>query len=400
MSGRFMTGIATVAVAATVGIAPFPLPPVTDPDRRSEPTRDGDSNRSHTQRIPGTDVTFEMVYIPGGEFVMGSPPGEHEYRKDDEGPRMRVEVEPFWMGRFEVTWSEYKRFAEIYEEAARVAQGRDLPAEEFADAVSIPTPPYTMEADVMYPGYRSGPKRPAVNVTQFAAKQYTKWLSRKTGEFYRLPTEAEWEYACRAGTSTAYHFGEDAAMLDEYAWHADNSATEEYPEGTTHPVGQKKPNRWGLHDMHGNAAEWVIDQYAEDWYERQLDGAWAKGRGPLALSWREVIHWPSEEYPRVARGGSWFHFPDELRSAYRIASDPRWKQRDPELPRSIWWHTDAPFVGFRIVRPVNPPESEEERRRWWGADHRRLKAFLRQWSNRGRQVRVDIPLDEESSEAE
>jgi formylglycine-generating enzyme required for sulfatase activity len=170
---------------------------------------------------------------------------------------------------------------------------------------------------------------------------YCKWLSEKTGHFYRLPTEAEWEYACRANTTTAYHFGDDPALLDEYAWHYTNS------NGAYKKVGSKKPNPWGLYDMHGNVAEMTLDQYLPDFYAKAGNGA----VNPWAI--------PKDLYPHVARGGSWDDDPDRLRSAARIPSKPTWKKRDPQIPRSNWWFTDASFVGFRVVRPVKQPTKEE-----------------------------------------
>jgi formylglycine-generating enzyme required for sulfatase activity len=182
---------------------------------------------------------------------------------------------------------------------------------------------------------------PAINMTQYAALGYCKWLTSKTGQFHRLPTEAEWEYACRAGTNTAYSFGDDPSLLDEHAWFYENS------NGTYQKVGNKKPNPWGLHDMHGNVAEWTLDQYLPDYYAfegRSTENPWAV---------------PTTLYPRVVRGGSWDDDPEELRSAARRGSIAKWKQRDPQIPKSNWWQTDAPFLGFRLVRPLKQPTKEE-----------------------------------------
>jgi formylglycine-generating enzyme required for sulfatase activity len=188
---------------------------------------------------------------------------------------------------------------------------------------------------------------PAICMTQHSARTFCKWLSAKTGRYYRLPTEAEWEYACRAGTSTAYHFGDDPSQLEEYAWYYDNS-DEKY-----HRVGQKEPNPWGLHDMHGNVSEWVLDQYIPDFYSQH---AGEVVKDPLAI--------PTKLYPRVVRGGSWDSDPEALRSAARQGSDESWSQQDPQSPKSIWYHTDALGVGFRIVRPLVEPSEEEKAAKW------------------------------------
>jgi formylglycine-generating enzyme required for sulfatase activity len=184
---------------------------------------------------------------------------------------------------------------------------------------------------------------PAICMTQLAAKKYCEWLSAKTGRYYRLPTEAEWEYACRAGTNTAYYFGDDPEALEEHAWYYDNS------EDAYHKVGQKKPNPWGLYDMHGNVAEWCVDQYVPDFYA-QFDDKPADN--PVAVA--------TTLEPRVVRGGSWFDDPELLRSAARRGSNADWKIQDPQLPQSIWYYTDATFVGFRIVRPLVEPTAEEK----------------------------------------
>ena len=189
---------------------------------------------------------------------------------------------------------------------------------------------------------------PAISMTQHAANTYCKWLSAKIGQFYRLPTEAEWEYAARAGTKTPYSFGDDPKKLGEYAWYAENS------DFKYQKVGTKKPNPWGLHDMHGNVIEWCLDQYEAEGYKQFVaataENPWIKATKP---------------YPHVARGGSWDDDPPALRSAARRGSSAAWKQQDPQLPKSIWYHTDAQFLGFRIIRPLKlPPEALELRKYW------------------------------------
>ncbi len=159
-----------------------------------------------------------------------------------------------------------------------------------------------------------------------------------------MPTEAEWEYACRAGTKTAYSFGDDPDTLRDYAWYYDNS------DEAYHKVGQKKPNPWGLYDMHGNVAEWVLDEFIPDYYG-QFESKVAVN--PLAC--------PTKQFPRVVRGGSWNDDPDRCRSAARSRSTPEWQAQDPQVPKSIWFHTDAWHVGFRIIRPLVEPSEREKK---------------------------------------
>ena len=173
-------------------------------------------------------------------------------------------------------------------------------------------------------------RRPATGMSHLAARTYCEWLSARTGRPYRLATEAEWEFACRAGSTTAWSFGDDAAAIDRFAWHKGNS------DGRYHEVGTKEPNAWGLCDMHGNVAEWVLDQYAP---YAPADGV---VEAPLVP--------PAKQYPCVVRGGSWNHGAEWHRSAARLGSGPMWNQRDPQLPQSVWYLTDASFVGFRVVR--------------------------------------------------
>jgi formylglycine-generating enzyme required for sulfatase activity len=295
--------------------------------------------KPYTESIPGTDLKFNLVAIPGGTFKMGSPASEAK-RGEDEGPVHEVKVAPFWMGTHEVTWDEYEQFALSLDYKRKQREKIDLSAqpapEKSADAVTRPTPPY---ADETFGFGRKG--QPAICMTHHAAMEYCRWLSAKTGKTYRLPTEAEWEWACRAGTTTAYSFGDDPAQLAEYAWFVENG---EKP----HPVGKKKPNPWGLYDMHGNVAEWCFDHYAANSYETIAKAGVAD---------RPVVMPDRKEYPYVARGGSWDDDPEMLRSSARKASNPEWSVQDPQRPQSIWWHTDATFVGLRVVRPLEEQEN-------------------------------------------
>ena len=296
--------------------------------------------KPYSEPLEHTDLAMEMVPIRGGKFLMGSPEDEAD-RNDDEGPQREVTVSPFWMGKFEVTWDQYDAWREEIDQLRRkMLSVKAGPRDELVDGVSKPTEEYT---DMSF-GMGKG-DYPAICMTQHAARTFCQWLSAKTGRYYRLPTEAEWEYACRAGTTTAYSFGDDPDDLEDYAWYFDNS-DDQYQE-----VGQKEPNAWGLHDMHGNVAEWVLDQYDEEFYGREQQAI-----DPLNI--------PKTLYPRVVRGGGWDDDPEMLRSAVREASSDDWKEQDPQIPKSIWYHTDALGVGFRVVRPLNEPSAEEKMAKW------------------------------------
>jgi hypothetical protein len=214
--------------------------------------------------------------------------------------------------------------------------------------VTTPTPLYDPSST-----YLAGEEenQPAVTMSQFAARQYTKWLSGITGIEYRLPSEAEWEYAARAGTIAAYSFG-DPEELGRYAWFDENA------DYQTHPVGTKAPNPWGLYDMHGNVAEWTLDEYRAGRYQEL-------GAGPVEAV--EIVLWPTKVFPRVIRGGSWLDLADRLRSAARQKSEEdEWKLTDPNRPFSPWWYTEEPAmgVGLRLVRPLSRMSEETKRRAW------------------------------------
>ena len=298
----------------------------------------------YQEQIEHTEVKLDMLPIPGGTFIMGSPDSEVD-RKEDEGPQHEVDIAPFWMSKYEITWDAYEVW--MFDLDLQMRKFRDIPetvrdkaAEEYQ--LSQPTKPYTdMTFGMGKKGY------PAICMTQLSARTFCNWLSAKTGRYYRLPTEAEWEYACRAGTKTAYNFGDDPDDLDDYAWYYDNS-DEKYQ-----PVGKKKPNAWGLYDMHGNVSEWVLDEYKPALYSSRAEQG---ASNPLIV--------PTKLYPRLVRGGSWDDDPDALRSAARIPSSPEWKKQDPQFPKSIWYHTDALHVGFRIVRPLETPSEEDKKNIW------------------------------------
>jgi formylglycine-generating enzyme required for sulfatase activity len=290
---------------------------------------------SFSQKIPATDITIEMVKIPGGSSIMGSDDSEMD-RSADEGPRHEVRLDAFWMGKYEVTWDLFQLFYKQNQQLFSTLEENTL---KDIDAISRPSPPYE---DPSYGMGKDG--YPAVSMSAYSALVFCKWLSNLTGRFYRLPTEAEWEYAARAGTQTAYSFGNTPDRLDDYAIYHKNS-NNKYAK-----VGSKLPNPWGLFDMHGNVAEWTLDEYRENAYTNN------DGNNPWVVP--TVIH------PRVYRGGSWDDDPAKLRSAARTASNLKQQKRDPQIPKSFWWFTDSNFVGFRLVSPVEQPSPEDQKKFW------------------------------------
>ena len=278
--------------------------------------------------IPNSVVKFSMMPVPAGAFQMGSAAPD---AKADEKPAHTVRLDAFWMQHTEVTWDAYLLF--MFADQAKESGNPD----PIVDALSRPTAPYVEMS--FGRGLRSFP---AISMTQHAANKFAEWLSAKTGEYYRLPTEAEWEYACRAGLAS----GE--GPLDDYAWYAANSPNEAFPKGTYHRTGMKKPNAWGLHDMLGNVMEWTLDQYA-----------------PYTAAAQDNPRVPSTTpYPHAVRGGSWNDPAPRVTCTARVASDPSWKKQDPQIPKSIWYLTDAQWLGFRLARPAKLPSPEEMYKAW------------------------------------
>jgi formylglycine-generating enzyme required for sulfatase activity len=316
--------------------------------------------------IPNTTFSYGMAPVPAGEFLMGSAnqasgtergaevPASGASRgsggsapetsgtskgaifpriKPDEQPQHKVRVDAFWMQTHEVTWDSYLMF--MFADQAMERKNPDA----LVDAQSRPTGPHL---EMSFGRGNNG--FPAISMTQHAANKYAQWLSAKTGEYYRLPTEAEWEYACRAGTTTAI----PPAQLGDYAWFAKNSALPGFTDGTYHKIGTKKPNAWGLYDMLGNVMEWTLDQYAP-YTAAPAENPWVKSTTP---------------YPHAVRGGSWNDDEDRVGCTVRVPSNADWKKQDPQLPKSIWYMTDAQWLGFRLVRPARLPSAEEMYHAW------------------------------------
>lgn len=279
----------------------------------------------YEQTIAKSTVSFKMIPVPAGSFLMGSPEKELG-RQADEGPAIKVNVDSFWIEEHEVTYDEYILF-----------QDETMDSDPRPDGITRPSPPYIDFTLGM--GKTGG--FPANSMSQYAAIMYCKWLYKKTGIFYRLPTEAEWEYACRAGASTAYPFGNDVKELDEYGWYSNNSGNK------YHAIKERKPNAWGLYDMLGNVAEWTLDQYHENYFREVKNDP----QSPFMK--------PAKKNPVTLKGGSFRDEAVALRSAARLPSSPKWNARDPQIPKSKWWNADAPFIGFRVLRPVKQPTRAE-----------------------------------------
>lgn len=304
------------------------------------------SHNDFAETIPGTAVQFNMKAIPGGSFKMGSPEGE-QFREADEGPQKQINISPFFMAEVEVTWDAYMAFYNATAAEGRTTDTEGTRTEEDVDAISGPTPPY-MQPDQNW-GLES---RPAITMRYHAAETFCKWLSQVTGKTYRLPTEAEWEYAARGGTETPFFFegnpkdfgeqgffgklfGKGSDEINNYVVFGDNSkARTEEPD-----VVQANP--FGLKNMLGNVAEYTADWYAEDTYSKLQDGA-KDPKGPAS----------GEEH--VVRGGSFKSSIGEIRSAARShTKSVAWMKTDPQMPKSIWWLSDCNFVGFRVVCEYN-----------------------------------------------
>jgi len=273
-----------------------------------------------------------MVAIPAGIFLMGT---RDESASADESPAHEVRLKAFWMSKCEVPW----KVLWVMRNDARGEAGTNKNARAAKEAAPLAIPfSFTNVPD------RTGNKlesQPIAGLTQYGAERLCLWLSARTGRKYRLPTEAEWEYAARAGTTTARYFGNNDKNIDKYAWFNGKLA-----DGS-HPVGQKKPNAWGLCDMYGNVAEWTLDGWSDDY------------RAILRSKFDPWVPRKPQERFGVVRGGDWTSPPTSLRSAarakhYDFHSDSG--ENEPE-----WYDTsdDGIRVGIRLVSPTEPDKEAE-----------------------------------------
>lgn len=300
--------------------------------------------KNFTENIPKSSISFNMIAIPGGTFEMGSPANE-PFRKEDEGPVKKVEVSPFYMAEIEVSWDEYLTFYAQTATSERTADIKVIKGDTASkvDAISGATPPYGQPDQNWGLG-----QRPAITMSYHSAETYCKWLTFVTGKTYRLPTEAEWEYANRAGTNTPYFFPgdpnkfersglkakffkNDTTVINTYVLYQGNSSAK------TQTPDKVKPNPFGLKNMAGNVAEFCSDWYAPDAYSFLADGV----KDPKG---------PASGTERVIRGGSFLDQASAVRSASRdFTKNEQWLRTDPQMPKSIWWYSDCFNVGFRVV---------------------------------------------------
>ena len=286
------------------------------PQKYTETVADKDGNR----------FGFEMVLIPGGKFQMGSSENEAG-RKADEGPQHEVTLSPFYLCTTETT---LELFLAYYEEMVTPRRVEESDNQD-VDAMTGPTPVY---GDITM---GCSKKNPAMGATWLNAVTYCKWLSNKTGKKYRLPTEAEWEYACRAGTTNIFGFGNDPDQLKDFAWYKDNT------DAKPNEAAKKKPNAWGLYDMLGNVREWVYDFYSPAAYKEAVEKN--QTTNPLG---------PSDGKVHVARSGAYDSNTKELRCAARAYEEDWWRMNDPQMPKSKWWLPQMDFIGFRVARSIEP----------------------------------------------
>jgi len=252
------------------------------PSAAQTPAASGKKPEPFAQTIPGSAVKMEMISIAGGTVKIGNE---------------TVKVKPFFLAKTETPWEVYDAFLASGEPSPPYDQTEFPP-----DAVARPSKSYILpDLGWGHDGY------PAINISFTSATMFCRWLAAESKKKYRLPTEAEWELACRAGAAGAWKI--DKPLLEKSAWYEENS------DKTTHPVGKKLPNKFGLYDMLGNTGEWAVDTGGKS----------------------------------VVCGGTFLDPAAEITPANRRRWTPKWQETDPQFPKSRWWLADAPFAGIRVV---------------------------------------------------
>ncbi|MBK9565683.1 MAG: SUMF1/EgtB/PvdO family nonheme iron enzyme [Saprospiraceae bacterium] len=282
-----------------------------------------DKFTSFNQKIKGSDITFKMISVPGGKYTLGSAASDKD-AEVDETPAKTVEISDFWMAETEVTYDLFQLFLDETKDPGPHVDGITRPSKPYID--------FTL-------GMGKVGNFPANSMQQYSALMFCKWLYKKTGVFYRLPTEAEWEYTAKKSYDPATL--SNALILGEFEWFADNS------DNKYHKVASKKPNKLGFYDLLGNVAEWTMDEYESNYYEKISKGT------------KDPITQKTKRYPVTVRGGNYKSKVTDLRLTNRTKSESVWNRRDPQIPKSKWWNADAPFIGFRLVVPRKSLKPEE-----------------------------------------
>ncbi|MEO1616012.1 MAG: SUMF1/EgtB/PvdO family nonheme iron enzyme [Planctomycetota bacterium] len=315
----------------------------------------------YQQRIPGSSEVIEMIPVSGGTIKLAELPSDESYFEGKppqvEWP-MQVSFQPFWIGKYEITMGQYMQYRRLYyaqrrtQRKLRERRRWKPPEQGTVDAVTAPSDVYD---SAYHFEFASTNDSAAVSMSQYAARHYTKWLSLLTHTDYRLPYRSEWQHACAAGSTGAFCFGDDPAKLDPFAVYFESP---EVPRKQfTTKVGRRRPNAWGLYDMHGNVSEFVI----EDSAKTGLD------------------------FGHVACGGDFNRDAVDCKATSVVRTDIDWWSDDPDFPMSPHWMTsdDARATGFRIISPLgklNPAERQVA----WEADTKRLEQDIESRLESGR----------------
>ena len=285
-------------------------------------------------------VPYTEVMRSGVEFQMRPIKAKLFQWKGQKDDVLTVTLDDFWMASTETTWAAYDAFQESSVEREKDGSVNSFVRPSIKDDYILLARPTQQD----FPVTKGMPKKgfSAVGVTHHAANKFCQWLSYQTGHFYRLPTEAEWEYACRGGSDKKFSWGDDAQQASLHAWYG-------FKEGDDYrKPGLKKANGFGLYDMHGNVLEFTLDGYVENrrkhFNKDKVHNPWVRATQP---------------YPHVTKGGHWKHPLEKIVASARIPSEPRWKRMDPQDPKSIWAFSNGPFIGFRVVRPVKLPTAQQ-----------------------------------------